>query len=118
LGRGSRAEEAVADYLVARGFDVIARNVRFGALEIDLVARKGDLAVAVEVRTRGPGSFVGALGSVDETKRKRIVRACERLWQRTLSKVDGIARMRIDVAAVHFDGATTRVDYIEAAITA
>jgi hypothetical protein len=46
------------------------------------------------------------------------VRACKRLWRETLAKMDGVARLRIDVAAVHFDAGVTRVDYIEAAFTA
>jgi len=102
---------------MARGFELLARNVRFGPLEVDLVARKGELAVAVEVRTRGAGSFVGPLESVDAKKRATLLRACRRLWDESLAKIDGIARMRIDVAAVEFADGATRVDYIESAIT-
>jgi Holliday junction resolvase-like predicted endonuclease len=81
------------------------------------VARKDDLAVVVEVRTRGPGSFVGPLASIDAKKRAALLRAAERLWQGTLKAIDGVARMRIDVATVEFDGDRTLVDYFEAAIT-
>jgi putative endonuclease len=92
--------------------------VRVGALELDVVARKGDLAVIVEVRTRGPGSFAGALASVDIKKRESLVRGAERYWRATLSKVPGIERVRIDVAAVTFEAGETRVEYVEAAVTA
>jgi putative endonuclease len=91
--------------------------VRVGALELDVVARKNDLAVVVEVRTRGPGSFVSALASIDAKKRALLVRGAERHWRETLSKIPGIERVRLDVAAVTFDGAETHVEYFEAALT-
>ncbi len=91
--------------------------MRVGALELDVVARKNDLAVVVEVRTRGHGSFTSALASIDAKKRASIVRAAERYWRETLSKVSGIERLRLDVAAVTFDAAETHVEYIEAALT-
>jgi putative endonuclease len=91
--------------------------VRVGRYEIDLVARAGDLAAVVEVRTRGEGSFEGALESVDARKRSRLVRAANGLWLSALRNVAGLRRMRFDVAAVHFDGPAVRVEYVEAAFT-
>ncbi len=69
-----------------------ARKVRVGALELDVVARKGELAVIVEVRTRGPGSFVSALGSIDAKKRTSLVRGAEQLWREQLSQRAGVER--------------------------
>jgi putative endonuclease len=110
----------VADFLVAHGYELIGRNVRVGALELDVVARKGDLVAVVEVRTRGAGSFEGALASVHATKRAALVRGAQRYWREELAKKPEIARLRFDVAAVTF-GATdagAAVEYIEAAFTA
>lgn len=114
---GDRAELAVADYLVARGFGVLARNVRVGALELDVVARKGSLVAVVEVRTRGSGAWQRAFESIGEQKRRCIVRAVERLWRERIAKMRAIERVRIDVAAVTFEGGKTRVEYVEGAIT-
>jgi putative endonuclease len=114
---GRNAEFAVADYLVAHGFAILARNVRVGALEIDLVARKGELAIAVEVRTRGRGAYEKPLESVTPAKRARIAQAVERYWHTHLSKIGDVRRMRIDVAAVSFEGGKTRVEYVEGAIS-
>ena len=114
---GRNAELAVADYLVANGYDVLERNLRLGPLELDLVAQRGSLVAVVEVRTRGRGAFEGAFESVGAAKRARLVRAVECLWQERLAAAPGIERVRIDVAAVTFDGAETRVEYVEGAIT-
>lgn len=113
---GARAEAAVADYVYARGFAVLARNVRLGRLELDIVARKGPLLAVVEVRTRGPGSLVGPFESVDGAKRARLTHAVERLWRRRLPAMAGVERVRIDVAAVKFAGDRTLIDYVEGAL--
>jgi putative endonuclease len=115
---GRRAEAAAVDYLRSNGFEILGTNVRVGALEIDVVARRGDLVAVVEVRTRGRGSFVGALESVDARKRGRLLRAAARLWREKLSTDESIARLRIDVIAVSFDDGRTLVEHIEAAIVA
>jgi putative endonuclease len=101
-----------------QGYELLDRNLRFGHLEIDLVARKGPLAVVVEVRTRGAGAYDSAFGSVRWTKRGRLLHAADRLWRFRLSRLPGIERMRIDVAAVVFEpeGAPI-VRYAKGAIT-
>jgi putative endonuclease len=113
---GRRAEAAVADLLFARGFALLARNVRLGALELDIVARKGSLVVVVEVRTRGAGAWVGALESVNWAKRQRLRHAARLLWQTRLVTIRSIKRVRIDVAAVSFVGPKTAIEYIAGAV--
>ncbi len=114
---GRRAELAVADCLFALGFDLLARNLRLGHLELDVVARKDSLLVVTEVRTRGPGSYVGPFASVTPLKRVRLFTAVDRLWRRRRSWMTGVDRVRIDVAAVSFVGRETHVEYVPAAIT-
>jgi putative endonuclease len=115
---GDRAEEAVADYLVARGFRILARQLRLGHLELDLVAKKGDLVAIVEVRTRGRGAFEGPLASVSGAKRRHILLAAERLWRGRLAADPEVGRVRIDVAAVYFEAGRTAVEYIAGAFAA
>jgi putative endonuclease len=117
LERGRRAESAVADYLVAHGHTILARNLRLGSLELDIVARKGPVVSVVEVRTRGKGSFLPALATISAVKRARLLRAADRLWQERFARAPDVDRIRIDVAAVYFDGGTTRVEYFAGALT-
>lgn len=113
---GRRAEEAVAEWLAARGVEVLAANVRVGRLEIDLVCRDGEVIVIVEVRTRGATSWQRALGSIDERKRQRLRRAGNALWQMRYSREPGTERMRFDAASVRFEtnGAVV-IEYVKAA---
>jgi putative endonuclease len=113
---GRRAEDAAADWLRLRGFTLLARNLRLGPLELDLVARRGALVVVVEVRTRGPTSYERPFESLGATKRANLRRAVGRLWKQRLPGMQGMERIRIDVAAVSFEAGATHVEYVEGAL--
>jgi putative endonuclease len=113
---GDRAERAASTWLVARGLELIASNVRVGRLEIDLVLRDGPVIVFVEVRTRGPGAWTSALASIDAKKRAHVRAAGERLWRERFARDATIDRVRFDVAAVELlpDGGAN-IEHIKAA---
>ena len=102
-GYGREAEEAAAEKLRANGFRILWQNLRIGALELDLVAKKGDLVVVVEVRARGPGAFEKPLASISRTKRRTLLRGVRALWKGRIAKMPEVKRIRIDVAAVTRD---------------
>jgi putative endonuclease len=106
----------VAAYLAERGFEIVAVNLRLQYLELDVVARQGELVVVVEVRTRGSGAWTNAFGSIDGRKRQRIRHAGERLWERRYRHDASVKRMRFDAASVGFDAdGSPRVEYVAAA---
>ena len=75
---GAAAEEAAAGHLAALGWIIIARNLRLGRDELDLVARspRPEAAlVVVEVRARSGPGFGAAVESVDGRKVARLYRA-------------------------------------------
>ncbi len=49
---GKWGETYVANYLEAKGYEIIARNVRTPYGEIDIVTRKSDRLIFIEVKTR------------------------------------------------------------------
>jgi putative endonuclease len=94
----------------------VATNLRIGRLELDVVARRGELVVVVEVRTRGAGAWTSGFGSIDSRKRQLIRRAGERLWQRRYKADPSVARLRFDAASVSFDEqGTAQIEYVPAA---
>lgn len=74
---GQEGEEAAAAFLRARGFTILARNVRSHAGEIDLVALDGDVLVFCEIRTRRSRGQGSALESVTPAKQRQVVRVAE-----------------------------------------
>jgi putative endonuclease len=116
--RGRDAEALVARDLEARGFRLLWRNLRIGALELDIIAAKEDLVVIVEVRARAIGALVGPLSSISLTKKRALLRASRGLWRGRLSKMSDVGRVRIDVAAVTYDATgTPTLEWVCGAIT-
>jgi putative endonuclease len=82
---GAAAESAAAAYLQTCGWCVLARNVRLGRDELDLVGRTPapeHQLVAVEVRARSGPTFGSGLESVDGGKVARLYRAAAALRRR------------------------------------
>jgi putative endonuclease len=102
--RGTLAEEVAALYLRLRGMTLLARNVRGGGGEIDLLARDGDALVFVEVRLRGVAAWCGASASVGPRKQRRM-RACARwVLHRRRDLLWAGCRYRFDVVALDLRG--------------
>jgi putative endonuclease len=112
---GQRAEDAVANHLERAGYRIVARNLRIGRLELDIVARRAELILVVEVRTRGPGAWTTGLGSVSRAQRERIRRAGQRLWRDRFKADPSVERLRFDAASVRFSDGEANIDYVVAA---
>lgn len=95
---GRRGEDRALAHLEAHGLELIERNYRCRAGEIDLVMRDGPLLVLVEVRSRSRGDFGGAAASIGRGKQRRFVLAAKHLL---LTRPE-LRRMRarIDVIAI------------------
>jgi putative endonuclease len=101
--------------LSERGFQIVATNLRLSYLEIDVVARRGDLVVVVEVRSRSSSAWTSGFGSIDGKKRYRIRLAGMRLWQRRYQSDMSVRRLRFDAASVVFGPRGPEIEYVEAA---
>ena len=83
--RGRRGEGLAACWLRLKGYQVLARNFRSGAGEIDLVARRGAILAMVEVKTRG--DLARASEALGTRQRARIARAAEAFLQQRPQRV-------------------------------
>jgi putative endonuclease len=94
--RGHVSELVAAVYLMLKGYRILAIRHRTKLGEIDLIARKADLIVFVEVKARADQQR--ALDAVSLDSQRRI-RAASDLW---LAKRSDFARLaqRYDVVAV------------------
>lgn len=70
---GRAGEEAAAAFLVGLGYRIIARNLRFKAGEIDLVAREAGALVFVEVKTRSSATFGSAAEAITPRKQRQLL---------------------------------------------
>jgi putative endonuclease len=103
--RGLTAEAAAAAALERDGWTVLARRLRTGAGEIDLVAEKDGLLAVVEVK--GRPSLALAAAAVSPRQRQRLLGAAE---QMLAAHPDwGRAGMRFDVLLVDAAGTVRRI---------
>jgi putative endonuclease len=114
---GRVAEDIAVAFLLSHGLEILLRNFRRRAGELDIIARQRDVLVIVEVRTRSDTRFGGAAASVGRSKQRRLVRAAQQLLQqrRDLARLPA----RFDVIVVHGpESANQRVQWIQHAFTA
>ena len=71
---GVRGEELAVAELRRQGMEVLERNWRCRAGELDVVARDGDALVAVEVKTRRTGAMESPTQAVSPDKCRRVGR--------------------------------------------
>jgi putative endonuclease len=94
--RGHRGEFLASLALMLKGYRIVARRYRTPLGEIDLIARRGDLVLIVEVKARP--SVIEAMDAVAYSSERRIEGAAD-LW---LARQPDHARLslRFDLVAV------------------
>ncbi len=96
FSRGFRAEYLAALSLLLKGYRIQALRYRTRSGEIDIVARKGDLAVFVEVKARTRvEDAVSAVGSASQQR----IRNASMVWLSRQADAHRIS-LRYDILAV------------------
>lgn len=71
-------EEAASHYLVAKGYTILHRNIRFPEGELDFVAKWEKTLVFIEVKTRETDQFGSPHQFVSENKQRRQIAMANR----------------------------------------
>jgi putative endonuclease len=95
--RGAEAERDAAALLIAAGYEILERNFRCKAGELDIIARDGDVLVFVEVRSRSDDGHGHAVEMVGRTKQRRVVRVARHYLAVAAPRFE---RCRFDVIAI------------------
>ncbi|MFA5631228.1 MAG: YraN family protein [Porticoccaceae bacterium] len=72
---GQAAEDWAARFLDKQGLNILTRNYRCRQGEVDIIAKRAELLVFVEVRLRNHRGFASGLESVDQRKQQRLIKA-------------------------------------------
>lgn len=94
---GRWGEDRAADYLAAKGYEIVARNIRTEYGEIDLLVRQGATLVFVEVKARSSEAYGHPEESVSTSKQQHMADAAESYLQ---SHPEHDGDWRVDVVAV------------------
>lgn len=108
---GRQGEQAAADYLAGRGYEIAARNVRTPYGEIDLIARKDGFTVFVEVKARTSSSLGPPEIAVTPRKQQHMLACAEHYAQQ-----NELDHWQIDVIAVQSVEGRLEITHFENAI--
>ena len=99
LQLGHQGEVIACRYLQERGFDIVTTNWRDAHREIDIIARKGQLLVFVEVKTRSGYAGGWPEMAIGRKKEEDLLQAAEHY----LEAYPFSGEIRFDVIAIVFD---------------
>jgi putative endonuclease len=106
---GMAGEELAAAFLTEKGYDILEKNWRFGHEEIDLIAKKSDVLVIAEVKTRTSNFFGEPEQFVNRQKQKRLIKAANAYVER--KNID--AEVRFDIISVIISGEKKKIHHLE-----
>lgn len=106
---GKIGEVLAVDHLKQLGFTIKATNWFFGRAEIDIIAKKGDLLVAVEVKTRTSDFFGAPEIFVNKKKIALIGKAMHHYVIRNALEVE----VRFDIITVLKNKYECKINHIE-----
>lgn len=110
---GILGENAVANHLAQQQFSIVERNFRCRGGEIDIIARKDDIIVFVEVKTRKSRSL-DATQVINHRKQQKIYTAAQRFMQQNHTNE---YTFQFDVAIVYAINNQCDIEYISNAFT-
>ena len=112
---GNLGEKLAAGFLKKQGYHILQANYRCPEGEVDIVARRKDCLVFIEVRTKRSQEFGSPEESITLAKMAKLRRVAEHYRQ---THDDTPASWRIDVVAVELDqrNRPRRIEQIENAV--
>lgn len=110
---GRWGEERAAEFLIAKGYEVLGRNIRTAYGEIDLLSRQGATLIFVEVKARSSEAYGHPEESISAVKRQHMAEAAESYLQ---AHPEFEGDWRVDVIAISRRGGSPQILHIEDAL--
>ena len=105
---GKLGEELAVEFLQKEGYEILETNWVFQKAELDIIARKGDILAAVEVKTRSSVEF----GLPQEfVKPKKIQLLAKAINEYVISN-DFDVNVRFDVISIHKNGKSFEIEHL------
>jgi putative endonuclease len=113
---GKLGEDLAAKHLIKEGFIILFRNWFWQKDELDIICRKDEKLVVVEVKTRSSDTYGEPETAVNQGKRRSIARASEAF----ILQHDFIGEVRFDIIGILWDykSKTCMLNHIEDAFYA
>lgn len=106
---GSEGEKLAVKYLQDKGYFILETNWRSGHKEIDIIAKKEDELVIVEVKTRSSNFFELPEDAVTLKKQQFLIDATQKYIEKTNIDLD----VRFDIIAITKKNNRFEIKHIE-----
>lgn len=93
---GNQGEKLAIDYLLKKGYKIVEKNYRFLKAEVDIIAQREKVLIAVEVKTRSTDYFGNPQDFISPKKIRLLVSAIDNY---VLEK-DLDVEVRFDIIAI------------------
>ncbi len=106
---GKEGEELAVAHLLNNGYEIITRNFRYLKAEVDIIAKKGGVLAAVEVKTRSTPDFGDPQDFVKKKQINSLVKAVDFFVNERKLDVE----VRFDIIGIIRNKAGTRIEHLE-----
>ena len=106
---GKKGEELAIEYLQKKGYKIVEKNYRFKKAEIDIIAKKENLLVCVEVKTRSSVYHGNPQDFVNSKKIKLLASAIDNY----VVEKDLDVEVRFDIIAILYNKKKQDINHIE-----
>lgn len=106
---GKEGEQLTIDFLQKKGYSILEKNYRYRKAEVDIIARKDDVVVVVEVKTRSTSDFGNPQDFVKPKQIQLLVKAVN--YYVITNDLD--VEVRFDIVAIIKNKLGTRIEHLE-----
>jgi putative endonuclease len=75
ISLGKKGEDLAVEYLKEKGYEILERNIRYERCELDIIAKKENKVIFIEVKTRTKTTFGFPEEGVNDAKIENILTA-------------------------------------------
>ena len=95
---GKKGEQIAIEYLSRNGYQILERNWRYLKAEIDIIAKKGNTLIVVEVKTRSTVNIIRPEEAVNNKKIKLLISAANEYVTQYNLEIE----VQFDIITIHY----------------
>lgn len=106
---GKEGEKIAIDYLLKKGYSILATNYRFLKAEVDIIAKSKNEIIGIEVKTRASNYFGNPQEFINAKKIKLLVLALDNY----INDNDLDCEARLDIIAIVKNKNTFQIEHLK-----
>mgnify|MGYP003147449235 CR=1 FL=1 len=106
---GKKGEQLAIDFLQKNKYKILEKNYRYLKAEVDIIAQKGEVLAAIEVKTRTSAYFGNPEEFVNPKKIKLLLSAIDNY----VIENDLDVEVRFDIIAIITNQKETKIEHLE-----